>query len=185
MNRKIVEKRRLRKKIKILIHKTLYTLFIFIMGMIFVKNHPERAEWINENIFEKSFSFMKERKLYNQYFSSKPENKNETESVFLEKINYQKQEKMEHGVKLTVSNNYLVPNIESGLIIYMGEKDGIKTIILDQIDGVTVTYQNIITDTYKLYDYVEKGQILGKAEENTIMISFEKEGKEIDYKKYI
>lgn len=43
-----------------------------------------------------------------------------------------------------VSNNYLVPTLESGIVVFMGEKEGYgKTIIIEQINGIDVWYSNI------------------------------------------
>ena len=48
------------------------------------------------------------------------------------------------GVKLNVDDNYLVPIIESGIVVFIGNKDDYgKTVIIEQVDGVNVWYGNI------------------------------------------
>ena len=37
----------------------------------------------------------------------------------------------------------------------------------------------------KLYDYIEKGSLIGEAKDEKIYLVFSKEGKYLDYKKYI
>ena len=37
----------------------------------------------------------------------------------------------------------------------------------------------------KLYDYVEKGELLGETNNNTLFLTFQKNGEYLDYKKYI
>lgn len=51
----------------------------------------------------------------------------------------------------------MVPTLESGIVVYIGEKEDYgTTVIIDQIDGVEVYYSNITVENLKLYDYVEK-----------------------------
>ena len=37
----------------------------------------------------------------------------------------------------------------------------------------------------KLYDYIEKGELLGEAKDGKVYLVFSKEGKYLDYKNYI
>ena len=109
----------------------------------------------------------------------------ETTSVFNEKLSYTNQKKYKNGVELTVTSNYMVPILESGIVLYIGEKENYgQTIIIEQIDGVEVYYSNINSNV-KLYDYIEKGNLLGEAKSNKIYLTFQKDGKYLDYKKYI
>ena len=57
--------------------------------------------------------------------------------------------------------------------------------MIEQVDGVSAIYENIESKEYKLYDYIEKGEILGEAVEDQIQVSFEKKGKYYDYKNYL
>ena len=82
---------------------------------------------------------------------------------------------------LSVDSNYMVPVIESGIIIYLEN----KKVIISQVNGINTEYSNINASNYKLYDYVEKGKLLGEVDGNKLYLSFEKEGKYLDYKKYI
>ena len=54
-----------------------------------------------------------------------------------------------------------------------------------EVNGINTEYSNINASNYKLYDYVEKGKLLGEVDGNKLYLSFEKEGKYLDYKKYI
>ena len=53
------------------------------------------------------------------------------------------------------------------------------------MDGVDTYYINVNISNYKLYDYVEKGQVLGEVKSNELYLKFEKNGEQLDYKKYI
>ena len=51
----------------------------------------------------------------------------------------------------------MVPVIESGVVVFIGEKEGYgNTIIVEQVNGVDVYYSNINPSNIKLYDYIEK-----------------------------
>ena len=111
--------------------------------------------------------------------------KKDVVSVFNEKINYKEKYDYNDGVKLVVDNNYLVPVFESGIVVYKGEKDNYGyTVIVQQVDGVDVWYSNISSDI-DLYDYVEKGSLLGEVKDNNLYLYFYKNGEFIDYKTYI
>ena len=109
----------------------------------------------------------------------------DTVSVFSEDIRYSDVISHNDGAKLVVEDNYLVPVIESGIVVYMGEKEGYGyTIIVQQVDGVDAWYCNINSGV-ELYDYIEKGSLLGDAKDNNIYLYFQKNGEFLDYKTYI
>ena len=98
-----------------------------------------------------------------------------------EKLAYKKLKKNKSGVKLIVDSNYTVPSLESGVVTYL--KD--KTIVIEQVNGIQVYYHNIIPNQIKLYDYLEKGSILGAVDGNELDIELKKDGKYLDYQKYL
>ena len=165
----------LKKSVK----KTLLTIILLLVTLILTKSNDGLKEYIKREVYEKSISFMNTRNLYNKYFSSTE--KNTIKPVITEKITKKKEEKTKEGVKLTVSKNTAIPLLESGIIIMIDS----NKIVIEQVDGVTAYYDNIITNNYKMYDYLEKGDILGEAKEEEIYISFIKEGEYYDYQKYI
>ena len=107
-------------------------------------------------------------------------------SVFNEKLTYKEQSLYKDGVKLTVEDNYLVPIIESGIVVFMGEKEEYgQTVIVQQVNGIDVWYSNVDTSNISLYQYLTKGNLLGEAKSNYIYMVFQKDGKFLDYKEYI
>lgn len=48
-----------------------------------------------------------------------------------------------------------------------------------------VFYGNIKNDNINLYDYVEKGELLGEVSGNKLYLVFQKDGKYLDYKEFI
>ena len=101
-------------------------------------------------------------------------------------MSFQKISKFKDGVELIVNENYLVPVIESGIVVYMGEKEDYGyTIIVEQVNGIDVSYSSINPIDIKIYDYVEKGTLLGETKSNKLYLIFQKNGEYLDYKKYI
>ena len=101
--------------------------------------------------------------------------------MFNEKLKYKSISKYNKGVKLTLSNNYAIPIIKGGIVIFSGEKEGLgKTIIIQQSDGIDVWYSNLANTTMKLYDYVEDNAVVGEAKNNELYLIFQKDGVEID-----
>ena len=89
-------------------------------------------------------------------------------------------------MELEVSKEYLTPALESGIVVFMGEKEDYgTTIIIQQIDGVDVWYCNIEAKDIKMYDYVKKGALIGQVKSNKLYLVFQKEGKYLNYKEYI
>ncbi|WP_413854737.1 peptidoglycan DD-metalloendopeptidase family protein [Candidatus Ruminimicrobium bovinum] len=191
MKNNITVKKRLvlKEKVKIFINKVLITILIFLVGMILVKDNSKYKNNIINNVYEKSFKFTKLKDLYEKYFGkvlSVDKIVSEDEKVFNEKLSYKKLSKYKDGVKLDVSNKYMVPSIESGIVVFIGEKEGYgNTIIIEQVNGVDVYYSNINPSNIKLYDYIEKGKLLGEVKDNKLYMVFQKDGKYLNYKKYL
>lgn len=179
----------LKKNVKVILTKFLVTILIFLIGMILVKQNPKNKVYIQKKIYENSLEFTKTKELYNKYFGSiLPIDKltYENTPVFNEKINYKEKHAYKDGVALTVENKYMVPTLESGIVIYIGEKEGYgQTIILEQTNGIDVFYSNISNSNIKLYDYIEKGDYLGEAKSNKVYLVFQKDGQVLNYKDYI
>ena len=68
----------------------------------------------------------------------------------------------------------------------MGNKEGYgNTIIIEQINGIDVWYSNITTTDIKLYDYIEKGKLIGEVVDQKLYMVFQQDGKILNYKEYI
>lgn len=190
MNKKKVKKRLvLKTNVSSFLSKLLITIIIFLIGSILVKQNPTIKKYITENIYEKSFQFTKIKQIYKKYFGDiipLDDLVSNSQPVFNEKLTYSSTNIYKNGVELTVNNNYMVPNLESGIVIFMGEKEDYgQTIIIEQIDGIEVFYSNITPNNLKLYDYVEKGKLLGETKNNKLYLTFYKDGVYLNYKDYI
>ena len=190
MQKKTVKKKLvLKKSVRRILNHMLLTIIIFLIGLILVKDNPTLKKQISENIYDKSFKFTKAKQFYDKYFGSIlsiDKIVQEEQPVFDEKLSYSKKSTYKDGVALTVTKNYMVPNLESGIVIFIGEKEGYgNTVIVEQIDGIDVFYSNIDAANLKLYDYVEKGELLGETKDDKLYLVFYKDGKYLNYKDYI
>lgn len=188
-NKVLKERLVLKKSVKRLINQTLISIIILLIGLIVIKKDPSLKDNINKKLYEDSIEFTKVKNLYDKYFGDIIPVNNllvQEEAVFDEKLNYSNQEQYKDGVKLYVSNNYMVPVLRDGIVVFIGEKEGYgNTIVVEQTDGIDVFYSNIKEVDVKLYDYVEQGTLLGEVKDNYMYLVFQKEGNIIDYKKYI
>lgn len=191
MNTKKTVKKRLvlKKSVKSFITRVLITVIIFLVGMILIKKDNNVKNIILENVYDKNFEFTKIKDMYQKYFGnilSIDQLAVKEQAVFREKLSYKKANTYLDGVKLTVDENYMVPILESGIVIFIGEKEGYgNTVVVEQVDGVDVYYSNISTDGIQLYDYVEKGSLLGEAKNKKLYLVFQKDGKFLNYQDYI
>ena len=131
--------------------------------------------------------FTKIKKIYNKYLGGILPIKKEinTEKVFNESLKYNNSSLYLDGVKLEVDDNYLVPSLSEGMVVFIGEKDGYgKTIIIEDLDGIYNWYGNIESSSLKLYDYVEKGSLVGEVNKYLYLV-FSKGDKYLNYEKYI
>ena len=143
-----------------------------------------------KNIYEKSFSFATINNYYQKIFGSpipfKDLFKDNSEMVFSEKIKYNTISKYYDGVSLSVSNNLLVPILESGMVVFVGEKENYgSTVIVEGVDGVDVWYGNLENINVQMYDFVEKGSALASTSSDKLYLVFKKDGENIDYEKYL
>ena len=184
-NNKKSDNNNLKKYITNFITKILITIIVLLILLISFKLNIDFKNDFNKYVYNTSLPFTDFKKLYNTYFLGIKEDNNETKEVFTEKIAYTDSSVYEDGVKLTVSDNYLVPAFESGIVVFIGNKDKYgKTVIVQQMNGVDVFYGNVNSDV-NMYDYIEKGSLIGECINNKLYLAFQKEGKFVDYKEYI
>ena len=188
--RKVIKKKLvLKKSIRSFISRVLVTIAIFLFGMILVKSDVSFKNKILDNVYNKQFKFVQLGEIYQKYFGnilSIDKVLVDEKPVFQEKLSYLKSSKYKDGVKLTVDENYMVPILESGIVIFLGEKKGYgNTVVVEQVDGIDVYYSNVSVSNIKLYDYVEKGSLIGEVIDTNLYLAFQKEGNFVDYKEYI
>lgn len=169
-------------------NKVLISFILVITCLIIIKVNPSFKEYINSYVYQDNISFAYLNNLYNKYFGEVlPSYKiEETSPVFNEKLEYRSYNIYLDGYKLEVSESYLVPIIESGIVVFMGSIDGYgESVIIEGIDGVDIWYSNIKNTSVKLYDYVTKGNFLGEVDGNNLYLVFEKNQEYLKFEDYI
>lgn len=174
---------------KKLISKFLISLILFILFLIGNKVSLEFKPKFYNIVYNETFSFAEFKGWYNENFGEVfPLNNlfpNDVK-VFNESFVYDSANLYKDGVALKVTNQYLVPLLNSGVVIFLGEKEDYgNTLIVQQENGIDVWYSNINFGDIAMYDYLEKGSYIGEANGDTIYLLFQKDGKFLDYKEYI
>ena len=170
--------------------KFLILVCLTLVVLIGLKKNLKFKTLFYEKVYDDHFTFAKVNKAYKDIFGSpipfEDFFKENVTPVFNEKLQYSVASKYYDGVNLEVSENLLVPVIESGMVVFIGEKENYgNTVIIEQIDGTDVWYGNVINLNLKLYDYVEKGTILGNADGKNLYLVFKEDGKTVEYTKYV
>lgn len=168
--------------------KLLFVIILTVITLIVLKGNTRFRELFYKYVYDTNISFAQINNWYQSKFGSPipfDEYINDTESVFEETLKYSEASIYKDGVKLTVDYNYLVPALDSGIVIFVGEKEGYgNTVIIEQENGVDVWYSGLSEINLSLYDYIKEGSLIGEANE-TLYLVFIKDGEVVDYKEYI
>ena len=169
------------------VNKLLVLGILFVGVLITVKVNPTAASWVKTHVYMDNFSFAQIENWYNKYigdiFSS---NDDEVTQVFSGTIPFTSLEPYYDGVRLKVSSGSVVESLLSGIIVSIGETEHYgNTIVVEQVDGVSVWYGNVHVSDVKLYDYVEKGQILGMSRSEDLYLVLMKDGAYLNYQDYV
>lgn len=166
------------------------TIVLTLITLIVLKSDTKLKASFYQYVYESHFSFATVNSIYEKYFGSpipfQNVFQNNIEPVFNETLTYQEQHKYKDGVELVVDQNYLVPILESGMVVFIGEKEGYgNTVIIQQMDGIDTWYSNLGTVNVKLYDYVEKGSLLGEVSGKSLYLVYKKNGNVLNYEEHI
>lgn len=194
IKKNIRTKQVIKKKLTIpkYVSKVLIVVVLTLTTLIALKANPKLKATFYNKVYDSNFSFAELDKMYEKYFGSSIPFKDvfsflETEkTVFNENLTYSNSEDYKDGVKLIVGSDYLIPSLETGLVVFVGEKEDYgNTVIIEQQNGIDVWYCNLNDVSVKLYDYVTSGSYIGNNKDDFIYLLFKKEGEVLDYKEYI
>ena len=178
-----------KNRLKSFVNKLLIVIILFLANLILIKSNQTYRDFIEENIYNNNFSFAKIKNFYNKYLGgveTLDRLVNNTTEVFNETLKYNSESIYYDGVKLEVQNNYLVPILEEGMVVFIGEKENYgNTIIIQGLNGIDIWYGNMSNTSVKLYDYVEKGALLGEVKDNNLYLAYSKDNKFLNYKDYL
>lgn len=166
------------------------TIILVLTVFIALKSNKTLKPKFYKSVFETNFSFAVVNNWYEKTFGSPIPFQNyfkkEEVAVFREELSYKEAEPYLDGVKLSVTDRYLVPILEGGLVVFSGEKEGYgNTVIIQQSNGIDVWYGNLGEINVTLYEYVEKGTLLGETSGSVLTLVFKKGGTTLDYNEYL
>lgn len=190
MNKKETEKKSFTSKfIYSILVKTLIVVVLFLASLIYIKQSNKNKNNFKNVVYNNSLSFAKIYNVYKKYLGDvipfKNIFKDNTKLVSSEKLTYKSITKKDNGYLLSISNNYTISSITSGIVIE-NKKDSnyINMITVQDKNGLNITY-GILTDiNVKLYDYTEKGEIIGVASDK-LYLSFKKDNKYLSYEEVL
>ena len=140
-----------------LFNEVLLTTIIFLGAMIAVKLSSEVKSFVYQHVYVDTLPFTKANELYQKYLGDIFPSlwKDNSKPVFNTSLVYEESSTYYDGVALKVGKSYLVPFIESGIVVFMGEKENYgSVVIVQQTDGVDMWYGGVSTNNLKMYDYV-------------------------------
>jgi len=171
------------------VNRLCITVILTLLTLIVLKSNSKLKQGFYKEVYEKNFSFSEVNEIYKKYFGSSIPFKDffvSSTPVFNEKLTYLEANKYMDGVKLSVIDKYLVPNQLSGLVVFIGEKEGYgNTVIIQQANGIDLWYGNIEIVNVKLYDYVEQGDLIGNTKDTNLYLVYKKDGEVLNYEDYI
>lgn len=178
-----------KKYFKNLLIRSLITIVLCLILGIIIKSSDKNKEFLYKNIYGTNLSFTSVKKFYDKYLGGVlpiDDIINTTSPVFNENLVYSESSKYHDGVKLKVEENYLIPALESGIVVFDGEKENYgKTIIIQGMDGVDIWYSNIENDNVDLYDYVEAKTLLANTKDDVLYLVYSKNGEFLNYEEYL
>lgn len=172
----------------ILFNKFLITCLVTVICLICFKKNKSFKDLFYDKVLSVNFNFSFFNEVYKKYLGDVLPFGNlipNTTPVFSEKLVYSSSESFLDGVSLNVGANYMVPSIGTGLVVFVGDKEGYgNTVIIQGPDGVDTWYSNMSSISANIYEYVNKGDYIGGCDNNLVLV-FKKDGNVLDYKKYI
>lgn len=178
-----------RKYINNLITRLIVSLIVFFAVLILTNFNSKAKEYIKDDVLKNNISFTKVSNFYNKYFGNVLPIKDvgsTTQMVFNEDILFNDIKNYKEGFEFSVNENYIVPVLNSGIVAFIGEKEGYgKTVIIEGIDEIEYWYGNLDNISVSLYDYVSKKALLGNTVNNKLYMVFKKNGEFLDYEEVI
>ena len=169
--------------------KAVVVIILYLGSLIYIKQNEDNKVNFEKIVYNNSLSFAKIYNTYKKYLGDAIPFKNifkdNTKVVSSESISYSEITKKENGYLLSVSKDYIVNSIYAGIIIKIENDDKYKNIItIQDKNGLNISYGNLKEVSVKIYDYVDKGELLGNCDNNLYLI-FEKDGKYLSYEEYL
>jgi len=179
------KKTEIKKYINGLISRLLISVIVFFSCIIFINSNKQNRDLFNTQVLSNNISFTKITNWYNKYFGDVLPIKGfgkDTETVFNEKIIYSEIENYKDGFALKVEENYLLSSVSEGIVVFIGNKENYgNTVIVQGENEVDYWYGNVDNLSINLYDYINKGDLIGTTNGDTLYLVLQKDGEYLDY----
>ena len=178
------------KKIYVFIIKFLVCISLFLGLGIISKLDNNYKKYIERKLYQEHLDFSKVKVFYDKYmggiFPIENLTSDRVTSVFNEKLIYESVISYKDGAMLNVDYNYIVPSINGGLVVYVGEKEEYGNVIIVEGDNdIDIWYGNMCNSMVKLYDVISDGSYLGEVCDNKLYIVYTKKNVFLDYREYL
>lgn len=163
---------------------------LFLLLGIICKLDNSYKIYLEKKIYKDYLDFSSVRLFYDKYMGGVFPIENSINkgvvSVFNEELNYKSLESYKDGASLEVDYNYLVPSINKGLVVYVGEKEGYGNVVIIEGDNnIDIWYGNLRNTVVSLYDFVSSGSYIGEVCDNKLYLVYTKKNNFLDYRKYL
>lgn len=174
-----------KKSIKNFISKFLLAIIFFLSSIIFTNINDKNLLLYKEYVLTESLPFTKIKGWYEELFGEVLPKDDNNKMVIKGHLVYKNIENYKDGEVLTLTTNTLINSLQSGIVVYCGEKDDYKnTVIIQGIDGVDIWYGNLTNVSVKLYDYVEKDKLIGETNSDLLYLVIKKDNNFLKYEDY-
>lgn len=174
-----------KEDINVNLSKLLICIIVVLISLIYVNFGESNRSNFKKYVLDETINYQKFNAIYEKVIGKIKPSKKE-EMVFSENLKYENIVKEGNSYKLTVLPETMIPVLDSGIIVFIGEKENLgKTVIIQGNDGVDIWYSNIEITDNSLYDYVSVGDVLGVSNGTEIYLTFLKGKEYISYEKYI
>ncbi len=166
--------------------KILLSIIFILISCIYIHLNQENHDLYKKTIFADNLTFAKINNWYHKTFGSfLPTMTTLEDQTVMKTSPLLSKEPYLDGYKIYTSKGSPIEAVQSGILVFLENKDGYgKTAIVQGIDGVDIWYGNLTDVNVKLYEYIEKGTILGNSEADYFYQVFYKEGQKMDYEQY-
>ena len=165
--------------------KFMLAIIFFLVSVIFTNMSDKNLLLYKEYVLTESLPFTKIKGWYEELFGEVLPKSDNTQTVMSGKLVYKEIKDYQDGEVLTVSSKALVNSLASGVVVFLGEKDGYgNTVIIQGIDGVDIWYGNLENVSVTLYDYIEEGTVIGSIKDEFLYLVIKKDNEFIKYEDY-
>lgn len=160
------------------------SIIFLLSSLIFVKVSKENELLYKEYVLTNSMSFTNFNTVYEDYFGAVAPSIKTDEFVFNSELVFTSIENL-GDIEIIHLTSSVISTISGGIVVYIGEKENFgNTVIVQSNDGNNVWYGNLENISLTLYDYVEKGEIIGEAINKELYITIKNGNEIISYETY-